>query len=61
LRSPKHAFLFAQRRVAEIRALRVTIAPAGDADFVSGEVPATWTLADGRPKHFEISFAVLGR
>ena len=39
----------------------VTIAPAGDADFVSGEVPATWTLADGRPKHFEISFAVLGR
>jgi hypothetical protein len=35
----------------------VTISPAGDTDFVGGELPAAWTLADGRPKQFEIAFA----
>jgi hypothetical protein len=35
----------------------VTIAPAGDTDFVGGEIPAAWTYADGRPKQFEIDFA----
>jgi hypothetical protein len=35
----------------------VTISPAGDTEFVGGELPAAWTHADGRPKQFEISFA----
>ena len=35
----------------------VTIAPAGDAEFVGNHVPAEWKLADGRPKQFEIVFS----
>ena len=35
----------------------VTIAPAGDAEFVGDHVPADWKLADGRPKEFPIVFA----
>jgi hypothetical protein len=35
----------------------VTIAPAGDTDFVSGAIPDSWKHADGRPKQIEIVFA----
>jgi hypothetical protein len=35
----------------------VTIAPAADTKFVSGEMPKDWTNADGSPKQIEIVFS----
>jgi hypothetical protein len=35
----------------------VTIAPAADTKFVSGEMPKDWTNADGSAKQIEIMFA----
>lgn len=43
-------------RAEQAKSYPMTVAPAADAAFVTGEVPKAWMETDGRAKQIEINF-----